>query len=198
MSECRVLCGDAEYAGAHAVVEQAYRRQGYNHDGSIWKAVREARTSRTFGLLERGILYGTISLLMDGPAGLPMDAIYGDELQPLRQQGRIAEAVQLALDRDAYRALTGERCSRFAAAPLFREVFLHAVREEVNYLLVCINPAHGKFFKGVGFENIGSERLYGAVAAPAVACAFRVCSEQRDALLPPPVEMMRRGIVRFQ
>lgn len=109
----------------------------------------------------------TVTLVGDGSMGLPMEAIYGKEVQQLRDDGkRLGEVSCLA-----------DRRSDFARAmPVFlqltRVMAQFAKRQGMDGLLICVHPRHARFYKRYfGFEQIAGERSYPCVRnRPAVAC----------------------------
>ena len=110
-----------------------------------------------------GIL-STVDIVMDNtPLGLPMDAIYKEELDALRNEGRrICEVGSLACSRDANWQNT--------FMPLFRIVFWHARNNGLNDLCIMVNPKHEAFYKSVMvMETLGEEKFYPSVNAPAIA-----------------------------
>jgi hypothetical protein len=108
----------------------------------------------------------TMSLVMDGELGLPMESVYGPEVVERRQRGlRFAEVSCLA-DRH------GER-SEFLPimVKLGRLLVQYSHRQGLDELLIAVHPKHARFYRRfMGFEVIGEERSYPTVRnRPAVA-----------------------------
>lgn len=106
----------------------------------------------------------TISIVIDNKHfGLPLDALYHLELSRLRRQGRrLCEVCALATSQKA-------RWGNMFM-PLFRLVFWHAVNNNMDDICIMVNPKHVPFYKAIiVFEDLGPEKLYPRVGAPAVA-----------------------------
>lgn len=58
--------------------------------------------------------------------------------------------------------------SPFEAAPLLSAVVSLASEKGVDYLCISVNPKHDSFYRRIGFTQVGTERRYGAVEAPAI------------------------------
>lgn len=173
---CRALSADERHI-ARGIVERKYLAQGYAISDDIARYL-EMPQATTYGLFHDDALYGTISIIVDSEQGLPMDSIYSDELASWRASGKnLAEVVQFAVDRE----VTDKKPSPFEAAPLFGAVLAHALREKIDHLCISINPKHDRFYALLGFTQIGGEKHYGAVGAPAIARVLSV----RDATNNP-------------
>ena len=95
--------------------------------------------------------------------GLPMDAIYHDELNALRNNGRrLVELGTLATSNQI-------DCNNIFIY-LFRAVFWYSIYTGANDFCIMINPEHVNLYKALFFfEDLGEERYYPKVGAPAVA-----------------------------
>jgi hypothetical protein len=95
--------------------------------------------------------------------GLPMDVLYQEELDTLRNDNRkLAEIVALATSR--------ERRWRNVFMYLTRAMTWFALQNNVNDLCITVNPKHVEFYKTIFlFEELGPEKHYPKVDAPAVA-----------------------------
>jgi len=168
------------------MVSRVYAESGYHPDQeehAIPRTLDRADTI-TLGAFHGDTLVGTISLVIDGPQGLPMDYIYSEELTPLRaSQLRIAEVGQFAIDSETYRASTGRAVPRFLALAFFGAALSGAIAHECAYICVAVNPKHARFYRLLGFRKIGEEKRYGAVSAPAIALVFRTEDWQRQSTL---------------
>jgi len=111
---------------------------------------------------------GTVSLVRDSPLGLPMDAIYRDELQPLRDQGRqLAECGALCLDR-GYRG-TG------VMYLLCRIMSDHAIATRCDDVVITVHPAAADYYHAnMVFEPLGPVRSYPGLRSTALALALRL------------------------
>lgn|GEM_PF-2266543 len=108
-------------------------------------------------------IHSTLTMVPDGPFGLPMEHEFEDSLRPLRDQGaRLAEITSLATLAE-YR-----RLSLFMY--LYRLLLLIGRSKGLTDFVLVVNPKHVRFYRDILlFEQIGPERSYGAVSgAPGV------------------------------
>lgn len=179
--QCRELEDEGERLAARRIVERAYAAQGYDTKNGAIAAYLQGSGAATFGLFANETLYGTLSLVPDGPDGLPMDAIYRKELAPWRAEGKkLAEVVQFAVDHETYRRAAGKNPSPLVAVPLFVAVLSRAIKAGLDYLCISINPAHDRFYDMLGFKQIGPLKQYDSVNAPAIARALYVPHWQQN------------------
>lgn len=116
-----------------------------------------------------GRVAGTLSLIKDSPLGLPMEKIYGDEVQTLRAQGRVtAEVGALCVAAD-------KRGSGIAFL-LYKAMFLTAARLlGVDDLVIAVHPdAADLYIANLQFERIGPVRQYPKLERSACAVAMRL------------------------
>ena len=112
-------------------------------------------------------LVATVTLVDDTPAGLPMDEIYHEELQTLRDQGRHVTEVTMLADR----RLSVSR-SFFMLIRLMKLVFDYATLYlNASDLCITVNPHHDRFYQDyLLFTPMGGLRAYPSVANnPALA-----------------------------
>lgn len=173
--EYRILHTDTERQAARDVVKRNYERQGYISDGRGIASYLNTPGATTFGFFYSGTLCGTISIVFDGSEGLPLDSTYADELTPWRAAGKkLAEVVQFAVDHEAYATVSGEKASPLLTVPLFAMIFSHALQEKVDYLCITVHPHHGRFYKLLGFAQIGEPKQYASINTDSIACALSV------------------------
>lgn len=123
----------------------------------------------------------TVTLVMDGELGVPMESIFPDEIEWLRDQGvSFAEVSCLA---------NGCR-DRVRAFPLFlsvnRLMAQYARRQGAEKLVIAVHPRHAAFYRRyMGFRELADEqRSYPAVCnRPAVALVLDF--EEIDRTRPP-------------
>jgi hypothetical protein len=114
----------------------------------------------------RGEIISTLSLVRDGELGLPLEAIYKDEVQARRRAGcRLAEVSCLADRRQEPARFFGLFCE------LARVMVQMAVYEGLDQLLIAVHPRHARMYqRAMAFESFGINRSYPAVNGnPAVA-----------------------------
>jgi hypothetical protein len=150
---------------AERLVHDVYVARGLRDPGGARRTTRGRRAVVFVARVDGGV-GATLSLLRDSSRGLPADALYGDELDALRADGRrLAEVSALAVDpqwRGAALALV---------RPLVQLVGVYARDVEgMDELCIAVHPRHAPFYEGrFGFMRFGGEKPYGAVnGAPAV------------------------------
>jgi hypothetical protein len=146
-----------ERLGAFRLIHDAYVRAGLGQPTASGMRVTPYQilpTSQIFvGKLEDQVV-STVSLIGDGELGLPMETIFGAEVQALRQQGeRLAEVSCLADRRqDGRRFLSTFR-------QLTRLMAQFARYEGIQSLLITVHPRHVRFYEDLlGFVPI-SDRV---------------------------------------
>jgi len=103
-----------------------------------------------------GACVGTVTLVMDGAMGLPMEEFCGDEIARMRAEGRkIAEVVAFAVN---------PKYSRHKVfLHMFKLLFQFAAMKEVTDLCCSVTERHIKFYRRVClFEPIGELMPYSA------------------------------------
>jgi len=119
--------------------------------------------TRIFVALLHGEVISTLSLIPDGPMGLPQDELYAEELRPLREAGRrLAEVGCLAMHPKWQK--------HDLILFLYRIMHYYAYHSTVDDLCIVANPRHGRFYQRVLlFEQYGAEKPFSKVnGAPAV------------------------------
>jgi hypothetical protein len=126
-------------------------------------------TTEIFVAWLRGEPIFTMSLVVDGELGLPMEAIYGEEVGRLRRQGLLLAEVSCLADR--------RRAGR-GFFPVFlrlsRLVAQYAWHRRVDQVLVACHPKHARFYERLlRFERLGKQKAYPMVRnRPAVALSL--------------------------
>lgn len=101
----------------------------------------------------------TLTAIEDGPAGLPLDRVYHEELAHLRAQGRRMMEVGLFADRR-------ENLTRHSEAllQLMRYVWHWGRQLDVSDFIIGVHPRHARFYsRAFGFEQFAEETTYEAV-----------------------------------
>jgi hypothetical protein len=146
-----------ELQQAYALVYANYVSRGYcaPHPSQMRFSLHNALPQAlTFVGKIRGAVTATVSLLPDSPLGLPLDRIYREQVEPLRQQGRrLAEVALLSDRRDVD---SGERLA-IPLLRLFKLVFDYCRHLRVDDLLVtCSATRHeGYYARFLAFERFG-------------------------------------------
>ena len=109
----------------------------------------------------------TATIVFDSPLGLPLEAIYQDEVDALRRAGaRLSEVTMLA---DRRRA--GMRTIP-SILHLFKLILHHTLATgKATDIVITVNPSHEAFYsRYLPFDDLGPLRYYPSVKnAPAVA-----------------------------
>jgi hypothetical protein len=160
----------AELESAYELVYQNYHPRHYipPHPSCLRLTIFNAFPSTiTFVGVVRGEVIATVSLIADTPIGLPMDEIYHDEVQALRDAGRRLVEVTMLADR----RLSDQRSLAMVLA-LMKLVFDCATLSlKATDLCITVNPHHNKFYdEYLLFSPLGGLRAYPSVSGnPAIA-----------------------------
>jgi hypothetical protein len=95
--------------------------------------------------------------------GLPMDELYRKELDGLRSKGRKIVELSVLVTPVDFRWMN-------VFMYINKIMYLYSLDRGVNDLCIAVNPKHVRFYKHIMlFEDLGPERYYPRVNAPAVA-----------------------------
>ncbi len=161
-----------ELRAALGLVYRAYLRSGLIRPNPYRMRVTPFHcllTTEVLVAIRRRKVICTMSVVGDGPMGLPMETIYGREVAWRRIQGaRLAEVSCLADDRQ------GPESSFSVVSRLMALTAQSARRREIDELLIAVHPRHAKFYQRfLAFEPIGDEQTYATVCDhPAVALSL--------------------------
>lgn len=157
---------------AFRLVYQSYLRAGLTESNSGGLRVTSHQlqeTSEVFVAVKDQQVISTVSLILDGDLGLPLEDVYPCEVEQLRQKGlKLAEVSCLADRRESV-----ER-AKFVLLKLMIMLAQHAQNRGVDKLLIAVHPRHVRFYeKLMGFEQVGDQREYATVLGrPAVALSI--------------------------
>lgn len=138
-------------------------------------------TTEVFVALCHAEVFFTMSLVVDGELGLPMESVYRDLVQQRRRQGVVMAEVSCLADR---------RSQFRGFFPVFlrlsRLVAQYAWHHGVDQLMVAVHPRHARFYRRLlNFKPIGEQRDYPTVRnRPAVALCLdlvRLPQDNREA-----------------
>src|SRR5579864_7543332 len=152
-----------EWEEAFCLVAASYRARGYEHSSSKnlrFTPYHALPGSVTFVAKQQEKVIATLSLIPDNTLlGLPLESLYGSEIDGLRAAGRrIVEVTSLADQGLGLREFT----PIFIA--LMRLMSQHGIRENADTWVITINPRHRLFYtKVMGFVSLGPQRLYPSV-----------------------------------
>lgn len=129
----------------------------------------------------------TLSSYLDGPDGLPLDAVYHDQLQAMRDQGKVPLELGLFADRreHLYRSID-------ALLELMRFGTYFGVHIGATHGVIGVHPRHVSFYtRLLAFDVIGPERSYGLVKHHPVVL-LELDWYRKTKLAKPP-----RGLAQF-
>jgi hypothetical protein len=168
--EYSLACDTASLDAAFRLTHDQYVGRGYmapHASGRRLSLYHALPTTKVFVARVAGHVVGTISLVEDSPLGLPMEELYADEVNRLREQRRrVSEVSALAMDPGSITHGT------IAVLGLIRMAELYAAEvARLDDVCISVNPRHVGFYrKFLGFELIGPRRSYHRVnGAPAEA-----------------------------
>jgi hypothetical protein len=156
-----------EYRQAFAIIYEEYLKETYAkpHDSKLLYSVYSMLPkSVTFIFKSYLEVLSTVTLVQDTKLfGLPMDCLYKNEIQALRDSGRkVAEVANLAT----------RRVNRWSNLMIYlaKALYRYALFCNVNDVVIMVNPKHVRFYKEILlFEEFGEEKYYESVGAPAIA-----------------------------
>lgn len=155
--EYRIASSLGDRAGAFQLVYQSYLRSGLGSPNLYRMRVTPHQlcdTSQIFvGQLD-GQVVSTVTLVGDGPLGLPMENMFSREIDEFRAEGRRVAEVSCLADRrqDSRRFLD-------SFSQLTRMMAQFARYQGIHNLLISVHPRHARFYnRYFGFRPI-SERV---------------------------------------
>jgi len=169
-----------ERAAAFRLVYKSYLRAGLGEPNPYEMRVTPYHLLPSTGvfvaLLRREAIF-TVSLVVDGRLGLPMESVYRRLVAARRERGLLVGEVSCLADRRS-------QFRRFF--PVFlglsRLMVQYARRQGLDELLVAVHPKHARFYQRfMSFEMIGEETAYPAVRNhPAVALSLDFARIDRE------------------
>ncbi len=168
------IAGDIdEHKQAFSLVHDTYLRMGYlstpKPHGMLYTIHTLLPETVMFVAKSYLTVISTLTEIFDTELfGLPMDELYRKELDALRSKGRkIVEVSSLVTPVD------------FRWKNVFMYInkimYLYSLDRGVNDICIAVNPRHVRFYKHeLLFEDLGPERYYPKVNAPAVALRLNI------------------------
>jgi len=167
--EYRIADTREEREAAFRLVYNSYLRAGLGEPNRYQARVTPyhlLETSEVFIATLRGETISTLSLIVDGELGVPMESVYPEEVAQLRARGFLLGEVSCLADRR-------DRFEEFfpVFVRLCRGMAQHAWRRGLSGLVAAVHPRHARFYRRfMHFESIGQLRSYPSVRnRPAVA-----------------------------
>ncbi len=199
--EYRVARSREELEDAFHLVYQEYLKQGYiNEDPTEMRFLLHNALpgTTTFVALVDGVVTATATVIEDSPLQLPMDELYHQELQALREDGKkICEVSMLANNSELFSEQTPMMLNAkkmFLIFFLFKHIFDY-VRTKMCADCICImvNPKHANAYDSLLFQDLGGLQRYGKVnGAPAVAKYLSVQSVD-----PQQISLKRQSLYKM-
>jgi hypothetical protein len=174
-----------ELQAAFRLVYRAYLRAGLGDPNPYQMRVTpyhllpstEVFVAVAHGPETHGEVISTVSLVMDGELGLPMELVYGREIAQRRERGLVLGEVTCLADRR-------RRFRRFFAVfcQLTRLLAQYARYQGVDQLVVAVHPKHARFYsRYMCFQPMGGLRKYPTVRdRPAVAMCLDLAQVDRE------------------
>lgn len=163
----RAADSEGHRSSAHILVNRMYASRGYSNSPRVEQIRNPNRV--TLIASDQDMTVGTISIGFDGPDGLLVNQIFGEETESLRSDGAgLCEFIKLAVD--------GVVRSKRVLASLFHVAFIYAHEVKgCDRILIEVNPRHVRYYERMlGFEVRGRERLNPRVNAPAVLLSLEL------------------------
>lgn len=162
-----------EFSQAFGLVYKEYLRSGYipepKSSEMLYNIYHLLPETTVFVAKSYLTVVSTLTQIFDSDLfGLPMDSLYKNELDVLRDRGRkIAEITALATEKSfRWKNLFMYLC---------KAMLWHTKYSGINDLCITINPKHVRFYKTIFlFEQFGPERHYPRVNAPAVPLRLNI------------------------
>jgi len=169
---CKIAHRRDELHAAFELVYQAYIKAGLARPNRFRMRVTPYHllpTTEIYVAVEQGEVISTVSLVRDGELGLPMEAVYPEEVAIRRMRGRRLGEVSCLADNQHSR---GQRLR--VVLHLMSFMSQCAECRGVDELMIAVHPRHARFYhQFAAFDQIGDERSYGSVCGnPAVAMSL--------------------------
>ena len=143
-----------DFESALRLLYESYVRAGLavrNPSGIRLTPYHLLNTTEVFVAKIRGEVVMTISLIADGELGLPMEAMYANEIEELRTLGKRVAEVGCFADRRL--DVTGFSPAFNTLTKLLVQTARHRGQDT---LVVAVHPRHAKFYRRLlGFQDIG-------------------------------------------
>jgi hypothetical protein len=166
----KIACNRSEREAAFRLVYEAYARVGLMEPSPFNMRVTPFHllpTSDVFLAILDGTVICTLSLIGDGELGIPMEAIYKDEVNELRAKGFDFGEVSCLADRriNAIRQMP-------VLVRLISLMLQYARFNGMDQVVLAVHPRHERYYnRFFGCRRFGELKSYPSVLDnPAVAC----------------------------
>lgn len=143
---------------ASMLINKMYAWRGYH----VPHRLDDNPNQITLSAVERGEVYGTVTLGIDSPQGILADEVFKDQVDAFRARGaRVCEISKLAFDPTVR--------SKAALGSLFHILYIYATKMyDCTDAFIEINPRHRRYYENMlGFQTQSGVRLNPRVNAPA-------------------------------
>jgi len=151
-----------QFEEAFEIIHASYSERGFiipNCAGKWMNRHHLLAASRVFLATKAKQACGTLTLVEDGPLGVPMETTFRQEVRRCREEnGTIAEATCLAL------ATPGTSNGTRVVNHLMGVVAQAARRSGINQILITVHPRHAQYY----IRMAGFRKLSPALAYPSV------------------------------
>ena len=146
----------AQLCRAFALVHDRYLELGYmtqHESGMRYSLLNFLPQATTFVVEEGSKVLGTLTVVIDSPAGLPGEEVYSEEFEQRRAERRIvAEATMFSCGAD-------KQTQASVSLQLMALAFSWCAETGVDDLCLIVAPKHVGFYEKIlGFERLGKER----------------------------------------
>ncbi|MEZ4195560.1 MAG: hypothetical protein R3B53_04205 [Candidatus Paceibacterota bacterium] len=186
------------------LITQVYQGEGYiSSDSDSGSKITEFLgnpDTKTFVATLDDKIVGTVSLAVDSSDGLPMDVIFREELNPVRQAGKsIAEVCQFVVDKDFLKDNIDKAdlsvIESNITLGLLKHVIMYGLEVDLDLFVFTINPKHRIFYESLGALQVGEEKVYPSVNnAPALAYILDIKALQEQAKKGELTHMLLRKL----
>ena len=160
--EQRIARSGEEREKAFRLIYESYLRAGLCEENNFGLRISKYQllpNSEIFVSKIESKVVATVSLVMDGPDGLPMDSIYPTPLENARSQGlRLGEITCLADRRQQHFRIIDNLCALTGLMTQF------ALKHGLDGFVLISHPKHARFYKRfMAFESIGKVKKHKGV-----------------------------------
>ena len=198
--EYRVARTREELERSYELVYQEYIRQGYidEHPSKMRFFVHNILPeTTTFVAMIDDKVTATATVIPDSPLGLPMDELYKDEIDELRNKGKkTCEISMLAHSNELFDdnvSVMLNAKKMFLVFYLFKHLLDYIKTNlKLDYICIAVNPKHAGTYEYLYFKNLGDLKYYDKVnGAPAVGKYLDVHSVEKNCKESPSASIYK-------
>lgn len=187
-----------ELKEAYTLIHREYLKRGYckaQPSEMFYTYFCLLTDTRTILITKEKQILGTLTVIPDSPAGLPMENLFPEEIAGLRAQGRkMAEVSLLSLDQEhlgqgMFSLMHYEK--HFYFFSLVKKLIDCSKNLGITDLMIAVHPKHEDLYRYMTFSTVASVKAYqGACGNPALPMRWKI---------EDPVELMPQdsGLRKF-